>query len=108
MKDFGQSTYANRSRPSAAATPSKLFKRPDRLRVLVSVRVSFWLLLFVSAAALSFSLADGVPVDFSSLCVDRVNAASRSSSSNIQRAGTRPISVVNVESLIQLAESDTT
>ena len=64
-------------RPSAAATPSKLFKSPLRLRVDSPSSASF-LLPIVEILGVT-----GAPVDFSSRDTPRVNAASRSSRSKI-------------------------
>jgi hypothetical protein len=59
-------------RPSAAATPSRLFRRPLRLRVEPSL---------VSADALVGTV--GAPVDVESRLMPRVNAASKSSKSKM-------------------------
>ena len=59
-------------RPSAAAIPSRLFSSPLRLKVELSS---------ISPAALVGAV--GVPVDVESRLMPRVNAASKSSNSNI-------------------------
>lgn len=107
-------TDANKRRPSAAATPSRAFSRPLRLRVLVSEMWSLerrCRLLDECSRELSFSEESdpsGLPVDESSREVLRVKAASRSSSKTMHRAGTRPMSVVSVLSLIHDDDSETT
>lgn len=67
-------------RPSAAATPSRLFSRPLRLNVEASssFESSFAFSDFVAAVALL-----GAPVDDSSREMPRVNVASKSSRSRI-------------------------
>ena len=64
--------------------------------------------LVVCSAAFSSDFPSGLPVAFASREVLRVNAASRSSRRTMQRAGTRPISVVSVLSLIHEDDNDTT
>lgn len=108
------STHANRMRPSAAATPSSAFSSPLKLSVFTSGTCSVLCRLLredvsvVSSAVVLLFATSGLPVDAVSLDVLRVNAASRSSSSTMHLAGTRPISVVSVLSLIQDDDSDTT
>ena len=65
-------------RPSAAATPSRLFSRPLKLSVEPSVSS-----LFFAEDVVVDELDVGTPVDDSSREIPRVNAASRSSRSNI-------------------------
>lgn len=100
-------THAKRMRPSAAATPSKALRRPLKLRVLTSEMWSLWRLwrlLEGCSGTLASSpllvLESGVPFELLSRETLRVNAASKSSRRTMQRAGTRPISVVRVLSLI--------
>ena len=64
-------------RPSAAATPSKLLRRP--LRVSVEASSSFVSFSFLVVAA----AFPGAPVELSSREIPRVKAASRSSSSKM-------------------------
>jgi hypothetical protein len=110
-------------RPSAAATPSNELRSPLRLRVFTSGVFPSPLLLFPLPLLLfplllplllfpllllllllfdesPFLLAVGKPVELESRVTERVNAASRSSRRRMHRAGTRPISVFSVESLI--------
>lgn len=110
-------THANNNRPSAAATPSKAFNKPLRLSVFTSEIGSFRrfeeVFLELEFPELSSSLLllpfdSGVPVSPLPREVLRVKAASRSSRRRMQRAGTRPINVVSVLSLIHDAESETT
>ena len=106
---------ANNSLPSAAATPSKALRRPLKDRVLTSLSWSRRLRLIENpAVALSPSSPSFLSPSLSSSCAEtsllvlRVNAASRSSRSTTQRAGTRPMSVVSVESDIHEADKETT
>ena len=65
-------------RPSAAATPSRLFNNPLRLNVdALSSLFSFFSL------EVGTEVLVGAPVDASSREIPRVNAASRSSKSKI-------------------------
>lgn len=68
-------------RPSAAATPSRLFSRPLRLSVEPSLSSSF--LALEDDELLEDVLLRGAPVELSSREMPRVNAASRSSRSKI-------------------------
>lgn len=108
-------------RPSAAATPSRLLRRPLRLSVEPSLSSLFFPEEEEDEELLD-ELPVGAPVDFSSRDTPRVNAASKSSRSNIHLFevgvskrvsrghhghnidtdldGTLPIRVVNVLSLI--------
>ena len=107
-------THAKRIRPSLAATPSNAFKSPLKLKVFTSDKWSLLCLLPRECDASVLSVVElllfdsGLPVESSSLDVLRVNAASRSSRSTMHRAGTRPIKVVRVLSLIQDDDSETT
>ena len=67
-------------RPSAAATPSRLLRRPLKLSVDPSL---FSSLLFPDPDELLEELDVGIPVDVSSRDMPRVNAASRSSKRRI-------------------------
>lgn len=96
-----------RTRDSDACMPSRAFNSPLRVRVLVSAGA------LVSESSFLFSgpillLLSGVPVESESRDVDRVKAASISSSNKMDRAGIRPNRVVKEESLTQLADNDTT
>lgn len=108
-----KTTYANNKRPSEAATPSSAFSNPLKLRVLTSDSWSVFRgrrdeVLLVCSATFSSDLPSGLPVALPSREVLRVKAASKSSSRTIHRAGTRPMSVVSVLSLIHDDDSDTT
>ena len=65
-------------RPSAAATPSRLFSRPLRLRVDSPSLSESFLLPEIEATGVT-----GVPVDLSSRDTPRVKAASKSSRSRM-------------------------
>ena len=67
------------NRPSAAATPSRLFSSPLRLNVLVASSDLSSSFPFGAGT----ELLVGAPVEVSSRETPRVNAASRSSRSNI-------------------------
>lgn len=97
----------NRIRDSDACMPSKAFNRPLRVRVLVSADALDSASSFFASGPIALLLS-GVPEESESREVDRVNAASISSRSRIDRAGMRPNRVVKEESLTQLADNDTT
>lgn len=72
-------------RPSAAATPSRLFKRPLRLKVEPSLAESL-----ASLVVAVDSLVVGAPVEEASRETPLVNAASRSYKSRHDRAVSKP------------------
>jgi hypothetical protein len=90
-KTQGRKTITHR--PSAAATPSKLFSNPLR----ESVDPSLLSLLLLFDDELLLLLDDvGTPVDELSRETERVKAASKSSRRRIHLDGTCPIKVVRV------------
>jgi hypothetical protein len=84
-------------RPSAAATPSRLFNSPLKLRVDPSLVVFSAAFFDPDSAEASWV---GIPVDLSSRDVPRVKAAYKSSKSKIHPDGTSPINEFSVLSLI--------
>jgi hypothetical protein len=117
IADLVYTTHANSSRPSAAATPSRAFNSPLRLSVFTSESCSLLrprrdeldvLGLLTSCDSSPLPLVQGEPESLLDRVTLRVKAASRSSRRRMHRAGTRPINVVRVLSLIHEDDNEMT